>query len=87
MAPSLDGPVGGLCPACGAEVALRFDPVTYTLLELRHTFAGIYRETHALASAYGWSEEAILRLSRTRRRRYAAMVFEDYRAARQGATW
>ena len=57
MAPSLEGLVGGHCPECGAEVALRFDPLTYTMLELRDTFAGIYRETHALASAYGWSEE------------------------------
>jgi hypothetical protein len=88
MAPSLDGLVGGLCPSCGAEVALRFDPVTYTLLELRHAFAGIYRETHALASAYGWPEETILRQPRGRRQRYAAMVFEDhnYRTARLGAT-
>ena len=87
MAPSLDGLVGGRCPTCGAEVALRFDPVTYTLLELRHTFAGVYRETHALASAYGWAEETILGLTRSRRQRYAEMIFEDYRAARQRATW
>ena len=86
MAPSLEGPVGGRCPVCSAEVALRFDPVTYTLLELRHTFAGLYRETHALAAAYGWTEEAILRLTRSRRQRYAAMVAEDHRA-RQGVTW
>lgn len=89
MAPSLEGLVGGHCPECGAEVALRFDPLTYTMLELRDTFAGIYRETHALASAYGWSEETILRQPRSRRRHYAAMVFEDhsYRATRRGAAW
>ena len=78
MAPSLEGLVGGNCPECGAEVALRFDPLTYTMLELRDTFAGIYRETHALASAYGWPEETILRQPRSRRQRYAAMVFEDH---------
>lgn len=86
MAPSLEGPVGGCCPVCGAQVALRFDPVTYTLLELRHTFAAIYRETHAVATAYCWTEETILRLTRSRRQRYAAMVAEDHRA-RQGITW
>jgi hypothetical protein len=89
LAPSLDGLVGGHCPACGSEVALRFDPLTYTVLELRDAFAGIYRETHALASAYGWSEETILRQPRSRRKCYAAMIFDDssYHAARPGAAW
>jgi hypothetical protein len=89
LAPSLEGFVGGDCPACGAQLSLRFDPLTYTMAELRDAFAGIYRETHALASAYGWPEETILRQPRSRRQRYAAMVFEDrnYRAAGLGATW
>jgi hypothetical protein len=87
LAPSLEGLVGGHCPACGAEVALRFDPLIYTIAELRDAFAGTYRETHALASAYGWPEETILRQPRSRRQRYATMVYEDrsYRAARPGA--
>lgn len=89
LAPSLEGLVGGHCPACGAEVALRFDPLTYTMAELRDAFTGIYRETHALASAYGWPEETILHQPRSRRQRYAAMVFDDrsYRMARLGAAW
>lgn len=89
LAPSLEGLVGGRCPVCGAQVALRFDPLTYTIAELRDAFAGVYRETHALASAYGWSEETILRQPRSRRQRYAAMVFEDrsYRTAPMGAAW
>jgi hypothetical protein len=89
LAPSLDGLVGGHCPACGAEVALRFDPLTYTMVELRDTFAAVYAETHALASAYGWPEEMILRLPRRRRQRYAAMVFEErsHQATRLGAAW
>lgn len=88
LAPNLEDLVGGQCPACGAEVALRFDPLTYTIAELRDVFAVIYQETHALASAYAWSEESILRLPRSRRQRYATMVFEDrsYRAPR-GAVW
>jgi hypothetical protein len=89
LAPSLEGLVGGHCPACGTEVALFFDPLTYTLVELRDAFAGIYRETHALASAYGWPEETILRQPRSRRQRYAAMIFEDrsYQAAQSGVVW
>ena len=88
LAPSLEDLVGGSCPECDASMMLRFDPLTYTFAELRNAFADIYRETHALASAYGWSEEVILRQPRSRRRRYAAMVFDDrssQRLARRGA--
>lgn len=77
LAPSLDGLVGGACPACGADVTARFDPIAYTLAELRDVFAGIYRETHTLASAYGWREEDILRLPRARRQRYGAMISDE----------
>jgi hypothetical protein len=77
LAPSLDGLVGGACPACGADVTARFDPIAYTLAELRDVFAGIYRETHTLASAYGWREEEILRLPRARRQRYGAMITDE----------
>jgi hypothetical protein len=79
LAPRLDGLVGGTCPSCGQAVSLRFDPVAYTLRELRDSFFTIHSETHLLASAYGWSESAILALPRDRRRRYAALV-EDERA-------
>jgi hypothetical protein len=74
LAPSLDGLVGGSCPACGHELTMRFDPLAYTLSELRDAFSGIHLETHALASAYGWPEPAILALPRDRRRRYAALA-------------
>ena len=43
---------------------MRFDPLAYTLAELRNAFSGIHLETHALAAAYGWPEEAILALPR-----------------------
>jgi hypothetical protein len=88
LAPSLEGLIGGQCPACGTDVAMRFDPLTYTVLELKDTFAGIYRETHALASAYGWPEETILNQPRSRRRRYAELIFESRGYTTQrSATW
>ncbi|MDH6243213.1 hypothetical protein [Mycobacterium sp. OTB74] len=88
LAPSLQSLIGGQCPACGADVAMRFDPLAYTVLELKDSFAGIFRETHALASAYGWLEETILAQPRSRRRRYAELVYESRSAASQGrAAW
>jgi hypothetical protein len=74
VAPSLDDLVGGSCPECGHAVTLRFEPLAYTLAELRDAFSGIYLQTHALASAYGWPEEAILALPRGRRIRYASII-------------
>jgi hypothetical protein len=76
LAPNLDDFVGGTCPACGQPVTMRFDPLGYTLAELRGLFSGIYLETHALASGYGWPEDVILALPRTRRRRYASLIDE-----------
>ncbi len=81
LSPSLDGVVGGGCPSCGTPVQLSFDPVVFTLSELRDIFVGLYGETHALASAYGWDEDTILRLPRGRRRRYWRMVVEGPSAA------
>jgi hypothetical protein len=77
LAPTLDDSLGGICPACGHEVTMRFDPLTYTLAELRNAFSGIHVETHALASAYGWPEDAILALPRTRRRRYVSLIADE----------
>ena len=56
---------------------MRFDPLVYTLTELRNAFSGIHLETHALATAYGWPEEAILALPRGRRRRYASIIADE----------
>jgi hypothetical protein len=81
LAPRLDDLLGGICPECGHEVTMRFDPLEYILSELRDEFAAIHAEIHALASAYGWTEETILALPRSRRRRYAAIVADERAAA------
>lgn len=81
LAPRLDGLIGGSCPACGHELTLRFDPLAYTLSELRDVFSAIHFETHALASEYGWPEATILALPRRRRRRYASIVAGERAAA------
>ncbi|HTW02130.1 MAG TPA: hypothetical protein VMF87_17655 [Streptosporangiaceae bacterium] len=77
LAPSLKNLIGGACPGCGHEVSLYFDPLGYTLAELRGAFSGIHLEAHALATAYGWPEQAILTLPRGRRRRYAELIADE----------
>jgi hypothetical protein len=81
LAPSLDDLLGGKCPACGREVAVRFDPVGYVMADLRSAFSGIYHQTHAVASAYGWPEAAILALPSRRRRHYALIIAGERPAA------
>jgi hypothetical protein len=77
LAPSLNDLVGGTCPACDKQVTLRFDPVGYTLADLRNAFAGVHWQTHAIAAAYGWPEHAILALPRRRRARYASIIADE----------
>jgi hypothetical protein len=77
LAPSLEGLVGGNCPSCGTALQLRFDPLAYTLAELRDAFRGVYEEAHLLASTYGWAEERILAMPRSRRSRYVSLIIRD----------
>jgi hypothetical protein len=77
IAPRLDDLVVGRCPACGADVELFFDPISYVTAELRDVSAGLYADVHELAFAYRWSEASILALGRGRRHSYVAMVRGD----------
>lgn len=81
LAPSVGGIVTMRCPACGGSADLSFDPVTYSLTELRAAAAGLYEEVHLLASAFHWPEDAILALPRSRRVRYAELIRKDRAAA------
>lgn len=80
LAPSLDDLLGGSCPGCGHPVTMRFEPLTYILAELQNAFSGVFVETHALASSYGWPEDAILALPRSRRRRYVSIITDEWQA-------
>jgi hypothetical protein len=71
MAPTLWSDLEGVCPACGAVVEARFDPLQYTLLELRDRAAFVYEEVCTIAHHCHWSEAEILALPATRRSRYA----------------
>jgi hypothetical protein len=62
------------CPACGQASRSPFDIATFLWMEIHSWVARLLREVHALASAFGWSEAAILELSPVRRRAYLDLV-------------
>jgi hypothetical protein len=62
------------CPACGHRWLQAFDILTYLWREIDDWAQRTLREVHLLASAYGWSEQAILALSAGRRHMYLEMV-------------
>jgi hypothetical protein len=64
------------CASCGHRWQTLFDIVPFLWQELDGWAARTLREVHALASAYGWSENAILSLTPTRRQHYLRILEE-----------
>ncbi len=62
------------CPECAARGTLDLDIANFLWLEVRAAAARLLGEIHALASAYGWSERAILRMAPRRRSAYLEML-------------
>jgi hypothetical protein len=62
------------CPACGHEWRAVFDIVSFFWSEINAWAYRVLREVHVLASAYGWHEADVLRLSPWRRHCYLEMV-------------
>jgi len=62
------------CPACASVARVDLDIGRFLWSEVRHAAAGLLREVHELAAAYGWTEAAILAMSDRRRRTYLEMV-------------
>jgi hypothetical protein len=62
------------CPACGAEAAVPYDAVGFLWREVDAWAARTFGEVHALAAAYGWTEDTILALAPRRRRVYLELV-------------
>lgn len=74
LAPTLRADVAGTCPECCAPVLLDVDARDLSMSELRFTAAAVYDDVNLIASLYGWSQEEILDLPSSRRRRYAEMI-------------
>jgi hypothetical protein len=72
--PMADVRVGLSCADCGHEWSAPFDIVAYLWTEVDEWAQRMMLEIHSLASAYGWSEREILRLSARRRRLYLDLV-------------
>ena len=62
------------CEDCGHEWSAPFDIVAYLWREIEVEARRLLAEVDALARVYGWSESAILALSRTRRRSYLELA-------------
>ncbi|MFD1875717.1 hypothetical protein [Hymenobacter bucti] len=62
------------CPGCGQQWEVRFDIVSYLWLEIESWARHILQEVYALARAYGWSEQDILRMSPQRRQLYLDLI-------------
>lgn len=62
------------CPSCEREWRAAFDIVSFLWREVESLAVRLLREVHALASAYGWSENDILNLSPARRQFYLTIL-------------
>jgi hypothetical protein len=85
IAPILHAELEGTCPACGIAVVTVFDPLRYTLRELRDQAAFVYDDVCAIAHHFHWSEAEILALPAPRRTRYAELAAERAQHQRTSA--
>jgi hypothetical protein len=74
--PLVDFAVACTCPACGAAFELALDLEALALARLAGRQRALLREVHRFASAYGWSEGAVLALPAGRRAAYLALIEE-----------
>jgi hypothetical protein len=65
------------CPSCGERVEATVDAGALLLDELADDANALFREVHALARHYHWSEAEILGLELRRRRRYLDLLVAD----------
>ncbi|NND74916.1 MAG: hypothetical protein HKN44_07900 [Ilumatobacter sp.] len=62
------------CPHCGADGSVRFDLAVYLMHRLAGEREFLWRETHLIASRYGWSRAEILALPRDDRRSFVRLI-------------
>lgn len=62
------------CPQCSHSDTVSFDIAHFLWLEVRHAALRLLGEIHTLAAHYGWSENAIVRMSPRRRSSYLGLL-------------
>jgi hypothetical protein len=72
--PNADIALAVHCAICGGASSAQLDAGVLLWDEIDARARALLAEVHALASAYGWSEDAILALDPARRASYLAMV-------------
>ena len=77
MAPEVSRTIEGHCPNCGALLRSLFHAPSFVMAELKRMAASLQADIHLIASAYHWTEAAILDLPRHRRRDYAERIRAD----------
>jgi phage FluMu protein gp41 len=65
------------CPECGAGFSTAFDSADYICRELAMEEREFYREVYTLSWHYHWTEEAVLGLSRRKRRIYLDFLADE----------
>jgi hypothetical protein len=62
------------CASCTGRALLDLDIATFLALEIALAARRLIAEIHALAASYGWSEQAILAMTASRRAAYLEML-------------
>lgn len=65
-----------ICPACGHAFTAILDMAAYFFRELAGRTQHLYREVHALAFYYHWSEAEIMSMTARKRQRYLDLLAE-----------
>ncbi len=62
------------CPQCGADFEDALDLGSFLWSEIENSARQLFDDIHLLASAYGWTEDEVLRLSSMRREAYVRRI-------------
>lgn len=72
--PMCDSTLELICPDCGQEWQVIFDPVPFFMEQISQNAQRLLFEIHSLASAYGWAEWDVLAMSSRRRSSYLRLL-------------
>jgi hypothetical protein len=81
----LDTDLDAACPQCGTRQTVRFDIQTYLFRSLSYERRYLNYEVHCIATAYDWTYQEILGLTREDRRDFVRLIQSDRSARRRAA--